>query len=135
MGLTIVDGPTIAQNESLSDGVDCTGGSIVRITVLQEFTDANLTFQASSNGELYNDLYDTDGNEVTLPVKPDTTVVIAADWTLAIAGSNSARARAAPRSSRRPIADSRSPSKHATHHRRRPWTPLQSYEAQLSLQQ
>src|SRR6478609_5298399 len=60
MGLTIVDGPTIAAGESLSDGADCTGGSIVRVTIPQEYTPANLTFQASSDGSFYNDLYDAD---------------------------------------------------------------------------
>ena len=80
MGLTIVDGPTIPLNESLSDGVDCTGGTIVRITVPQEFTQANLTFQSSSNGDLYNDLYDAKGEEVTMVAKPDTTIIIEAPW-------------------------------------------------------
>jgi hypothetical protein len=84
MVLVIVDGPTIPLNESLSDGVDCTGGSIVRITVPQEFTPSNLTFQASSNGDLYNDLYDAKGDEITLVAKPDTTIIIAASWTRAI---------------------------------------------------
>jgi hypothetical protein len=84
MALTVIDGPTIPHNESLSDGVDCTGGNIVRVTVPQEFTDANLTFQASSNGDLYNDLYDSKGNEVTLVATPDTTIIVSAEWTRSI---------------------------------------------------
>lgn len=80
MGLTIVDGPTIALGESLSDGVDCTGGTIVRITVPKEYTPANMTFQSSSNGDLYNDLYDATGDEVTMVAKPDTTIIIEAPW-------------------------------------------------------
>jgi hypothetical protein len=84
MALVIVDGPTIPLGESLSDGVDCTGGHIVRITVPQEFTPANLTFQASSNGDLYNDVYDAKGQEITLVAKPDTTIIIAAEWTRSI---------------------------------------------------
>jgi hypothetical protein len=84
MPLTIVDGPTIPAGESLSDGADCTGGSIVRITIPQEFTPANLTFQASSDGNFYNDLYDNEGDEVTLAVKPNTTVVVSAHWTRSI---------------------------------------------------
>jgi hypothetical protein len=76
MTLAIVDGPTIAQGESLSDGADCSAGDIVRITVPQEFTEANLTFQVSSDGNLYNDLYDARGNEVTVTAKPDTGIVI-----------------------------------------------------------
>ena len=33
MPLVIIDGPTIAADELLSDGVDCSAGEIVRITV------------------------------------------------------------------------------------------------------
>jgi hypothetical protein len=84
MSLTIIDGPTIPHNESLSDGVDCTGGNIVRITVPQEFTEANLTFQASSNGEMYNDLYNAEGEEITMVAKPDTTIIIQSPWTRAL---------------------------------------------------
>jgi hypothetical protein len=80
MALTIVDGPTIAQNESLSDGADCSAGTIVRITVPQEFTRANLTFMSSSDGNLYNDLYDASGNEITMVALPDTTIIVAAQW-------------------------------------------------------
>jgi hypothetical protein len=80
MALTIVDGPTIPLNESLSDGADCSAGTIVRITVPQEFTKANLTFQSSSDGNLYNDLYDASGNEITMVANPDTTIIVAAPW-------------------------------------------------------
>ncbi len=85
MTLQIVDGPTILAGESLSDGADCSAGDIVRITIPQEFTDANLTFQISSDGTFYNDLYDTRGQEVTIPVKPDSAVVIKGEiWGVAI---------------------------------------------------
>ena len=80
MPLEVIDGPTIPLNESLSDGVDCSGGTIVRITVPQEFTPSNLTFQVSSNGDLYNDLYDNEGEEITLVVKGDSTVIVPARW-------------------------------------------------------
>lgn len=85
MPLSIVDGPTIPLNESLSDGVDCSAGTIVRITVPQEFTPANLTFQVSSNGDLYNDLFNGDGSEVTLVAKPDSTIIVGERWTRSIA--------------------------------------------------
>jgi hypothetical protein len=85
MGLIVVDGPTIQQGESLSDVADCSAGTIVRITVPQEFTDANLTFQASSDGNLFNDLYNDKQEEITLQVKPDTTVVVSAPWTRTVA--------------------------------------------------
>lgn len=80
MTLQVLDGPTIAKGESLSDGIDCSAGQIVRITVPQEFTEANLTFQVSSDGNLYNDLYDDDGDEVTVSANPDTSIVIAKSW-------------------------------------------------------
>ena len=84
MSLQIVDGPTIPQGESLSDGADCSAGTIVRITVPQEFTEANLTFQTSSDGNLYNDLYDEKGEEVTVPAHPDTTIVVSGAWVRSI---------------------------------------------------
>lgn len=84
MGLAIVDGPTIKAGESLSDGADCSGGTIVRITVPQEFTPANLTFQVSSDGALYNDLFGPDGTEITLVAKPNTGIVVLERWTKSI---------------------------------------------------
>jgi hypothetical protein len=80
MPFEIIDGPTIARGESLSDGVDCSAGQIVRITVPQEFTEANLTFQVSSNGDLYNDLYDDGGEEITITATPDTTIFVEGLW-------------------------------------------------------
>jgi hypothetical protein len=80
MPLQIVDGPTIAKGESLSDGVDCSGGEIVRITVPQEFTEANLTFQVSSDGNFYNDLFNDEGEEITIAAMPDTGIVVYGPW-------------------------------------------------------
>ena len=80
MPLTIIDGPTIKLGESLSDGADCSAGTIVRITVPQEFTPANLTFQVSSDGNLYNDLFTAGGDEITIVAKPDTGIVIGERW-------------------------------------------------------
>jgi hypothetical protein len=85
MTLAIVDGPTIPQGESLSDGVDCSAGTIVRITVPQEFTDANLTFQVSTDGNLYNDLFNSDGEEITIAPEPDCAVIVSEVWTRSIA--------------------------------------------------
>jgi hypothetical protein len=76
MTLQIVDGPTILAGESLSDGADCSAGDIVRITIPQEFKDANLTFQVSTDGNLYNDLYSAAGDEITVAAQPDSAIVI-----------------------------------------------------------
>jgi hypothetical protein len=80
MAITIVDGPTILLGESLSDAADCSAGNIVRITVPQEFTPANLTFQVSSDGNLFNDLFDSRGGEVTVVAKPNTSILISEAW-------------------------------------------------------
>ena len=83
MPLEIIDGPTIAANESLSDGVDCSAGTIVRITVPQEYDpgDTNkMTFQVSSDGNGYNDLYDDKGQEIAITAKPNTGIVIDLAW-------------------------------------------------------
>jgi hypothetical protein len=84
MPLTIVDGPTIPAGQSLSDGADCSAGEIVRITVPQEFTPANLTFQVSSDGNFYNDLFDSSGDEITVVAKPNTGIVVPEVWTKSI---------------------------------------------------
>lgn len=84
MPLNIVDGPTIAAGESLSDGADCSAGEIMRITVPQEFTPANLTFQVSSDGNFYNDLFSSNGEEITVVAKPNTGIVVPEAWTKSI---------------------------------------------------
>jgi hypothetical protein len=85
MSLEIIDGPTIARGESLSDGIDCSAGTIVRITVPQEFTEANLTFQVSTDGNLYNDLFDEHGDEITVTATPNSGIVIYGLWVRSIA--------------------------------------------------
>lgn len=63
MPVSIVDGPTIAAGESLSDAADCTAGQIIRITTpAHEFTEgANLTFEVSTDGVYFDPLYDAQG--------------------------------------------------------------------------
>jgi hypothetical protein len=85
MKLQVLDGPTIAQGESLSDGMDCSDGEIVRITVPQEYTEGNITFQVSSDGNFYNDLYDDDGDEITISANPDSTIVVSKPWVRSVA--------------------------------------------------
>ncbi|MCA1452149.1 hypothetical protein I6F35_02830 [Bradyrhizobium sp. BRP22] len=77
MALAVLNGPVIQQGESLSDGLDCTSGTIVRFTMPAEWTPANLTFQISSDGNGYNDLVDVSGKAITLVVVPGSAVVIA----------------------------------------------------------
>lgn len=84
MPLEIIDGPTIAAGESLSDGADCSAGDIVRITVPQEYTSAPLSFQVSSDGNGYNDLHLSSGQEVTMTAKADTGIIVHEVWARSI---------------------------------------------------
>ena len=85
MPLTIIDGPTIPKGESLSEGIDCSSGEIVRITVPQEFTEANLTFQVSTDNNFYNDLFDDRGDEIMITAAPDSAIFIEGRWVHAVA--------------------------------------------------
>jgi|RhiMethySRZTD1v2_1073278.scaffolds.fasta_scaffold833603_2 hypothetical protein len=76
MSLAVLNGPVIEAGESLSAGIDCTGGNIVRLTMPANWTGANITFAISSDGNGYNDLVNTDGEEVTLVVVPGSAVVL-----------------------------------------------------------
>jgi len=76
MSLQIVNGPTIKAGESLSDGVDCTAGQIVRLTLPANWTPANITFQISSDGGFYNDVYNEDGDEVMVANAPPGSAVV-----------------------------------------------------------
>src|SRR4051794_8981400 len=84
MPLQVLDGPLIRAGESLSDGIDCSAGDIVRITFPQEFTDANVTFQVSSDGNFYNDFYDAEGDEITVAAVPNSGCFIDEKWGRAV---------------------------------------------------
>lgn len=76
MALQVLPGPVIEAGYSLSNGLDCTGGDIIRITMPSVWTGANLSFQISTNGADYNDLHRADGSEVVIPVVPGSAVVL-----------------------------------------------------------
>jgi hypothetical protein len=82
--ITVLNGPTILAGQSLSDGIDCTAGTLVRITMpAPDWTPANMTFQFSSDGNQYNDMFDQFGNEVTLPNMPPGVGVVLSHVALA----------------------------------------------------
>jgi hypothetical protein len=87
MPLQVLNGPFIQPSESLSDGIDCSAGAIVRLTMPGNWTPANLTFQISSDGAMYNNLVNTDGEEIQIRVVAGSAVVLAqfADYLRAIA--------------------------------------------------
>jgi hypothetical protein len=87
MTLQVLNGPFIQAGESLSDAVDCSAGELVRLTMPGAWTDAApLTFQISTDGVFYNDLFTLDGYELTLPVVvPGAAVLVSHDVGRAIA--------------------------------------------------
>jgi hypothetical protein len=80
MALTVINGPVIEAGQSLSDGVDISAGPLVRITFPAGWTNANLTFAISSDGNGYNDIYDVHGDPVTITVRPGGAVRVPIEW-------------------------------------------------------
>jgi hypothetical protein len=87
MPLQVLNGPVIQPGQSLSDGLDCTAGAIVRLTMPAAWSGGNLSFQISSDGQGYNDLVGMDGKEIVIPVVPGSAVVVAplSDYLRAVA--------------------------------------------------
>jgi hypothetical protein len=76
----VLNGPTIPAGESLSDGLDCTAGTPVRITMPQAWGDGqDITFQISSDNIGYNNLVRVDGSEVTAEVVPGSALLLPAE--------------------------------------------------------
>jgi len=82
-----VNGPTIEAGESESDGIDCTAGQLVRITMPPDWDgEGPLTFMFSSDNVFYNEMYGIDGFAVTLPVVvPGAGVILPGNMGRAIA--------------------------------------------------
>jgi hypothetical protein len=80
MTLTTLNGPTIQPGDALSDGLDCSAGQIVQIIMPSTWSHPNiaadLTFQISTDGQGYNDLYLPTGREVFMPCHPGSTVIL-----------------------------------------------------------
>lgn len=70
----------IPAGASLSNAIDCSGGNAVRVTFPTDWTPAYITFAISTDGNGFNDLYDVNGQEVTLPVVPGAAMPISQDW-------------------------------------------------------
>jgi hypothetical protein len=79
MPLTVLNGPIIQAGESLSNSVDCTGGTIVRLTMPATWGGGNITFAISSDDGGYNDVFTPDGVEFTMRVTPGAAIPIAFD--------------------------------------------------------
>ena len=82
MPIAIINGPVIQAGEALSDPVDCSSGFIVRLTMPQKpdgWTPANLTFQISTDGDWFNDLYNHQGEEIMIPMVLGAAVIVPPD--------------------------------------------------------
>lgn len=79
MTLKVISGIEIKAGESLSSAADCSEGTLVRITMSEFWTPANLTCQISTDGELFNNLVSRNGEELTMPVVPGSAVVLPHD--------------------------------------------------------
>jgi hypothetical protein len=76
MSLVIINGPIIQAGESLSAGVDCSAGPIVKLTMPGNWVDAVLTFQTSSDGVMYNDMFMPNGIELAYTVIAGTGIFV-----------------------------------------------------------
>lgn len=75
-GLTIVNGPTIEAGDSLSGVGDCSMGRLIRITMPTDWTGDTITFQISTDGLGYNDVFRADGSEATVKCFAGTALLI-----------------------------------------------------------
>ena len=67
---------TIAAGTSISDGVNLTGRSLIRLTIGAAWTAADLTVQTSPDGATWYDLYDEYGTPYTIKAAASRTVFI-----------------------------------------------------------
>jgi len=75
MPLQIINGPIIDAGESLSAGIDCSAGPIVKITMPGNFVGDTITFQTSSDGLMFNDIFQPDGTELMFRVIAGTGII------------------------------------------------------------
>jgi hypothetical protein len=65
----------IDAGQSLSAGVDCSAGKLVRITMPGAWDEAALTFELSSDNVFYNPWYRFDGDDMSVVVVPGAAVL------------------------------------------------------------
>jgi hypothetical protein len=85
---------TIANNQSLSGPINLEGATLVAIEMPAAWDAANLTFQASSDGVTYNDLYDDSGTEVVVTAAASRFIIFRADKE--IVGARHLKVRSGP---------------------------------------
>lgn len=68
---------TITNGTSLSDAIDLGAATLFGIQLPAAWTTANLTFQGSTDGVTYANLFDSNGTEITATVAASQFVVMA----------------------------------------------------------
>lgn len=67
---------TIANGQSLSNAVDIGNKTLLGIVIPSSWTAANLTFQVSTDGITYNDVYDNLGTEKNVTAAASRYIII-----------------------------------------------------------
>ena len=74
MPAVVLVGPTIALGASLSNVRAVNTGAVFRLITPDDWTPASVTFQLSMDGTNFYDVFDTDGNELVLPIRPKSII-------------------------------------------------------------
>lgn len=105
MPIVILNGPIIEAGESLSGPLNCSAGTILKVTMPMEWTMADLTFQTSSDGLGFNDIFDRDGREVTVRCGGANTAVIGLNYNIGwVKFRSGSRERPIPQAAQREFA-------------------------------
>ena len=67
MAISIIAGPVINANQSLSNAVNVTSGGIFRLIMPPAWDKADITLQLSYDGVGFYNAYDKSGNEIVVP--------------------------------------------------------------------
>lgn len=78
-GLVLLQGPTIAAGEDLSNALDVTSGVVVALTVPPDWFSANLTFQLSADGNVFSDVVDHKATILQIPVRAGSMLVLTSE--------------------------------------------------------
>jgi len=74
MPLIVLNGPVIEAGESLSDAVDASAGTLVRVTAPAAWDGMWITFQISTDGVFYNDYFNARGQELKMAILPGAAI-------------------------------------------------------------
>lgn len=76
MAMIVIAGPIIAAGDSLSGILNVSSGGVYRIVMPIDWTSAVVTFQLSYDGVEFYNVYDRDGNEISMKCVQQSVVPI-----------------------------------------------------------